>query len=403
MKKVKQTPVPLPGSVSRSRQPPFKPLSTETIDSSDDSSNDTPAPKPKTKPAKTKAPVNIAVHRPSTNGVRKQSGVHLPPKPPVPEKTADLDSETESLSSDESDDGNTKSTEVSKEKKDESSDTSSDSSSESSSDESEAKTENPTQQQQHRPTTSHTVDFRAAQPFVPPKGFAPLSTPVDVSTQAINMFQTLTGKQIWHITAPAGISISDVKEVVMEKAQNGEAAFTQKGIDYGFAVEQDEEVARHVLIPRSNGYRAVETKIGRTLHLQEVPRLPRLSSKQADQNLGSEAAASITRSTIKAPRPQVKGLKMRYFHSGFGNQGPGTIGSSDSEAEAPPPAGLGVMNGAPSLKKSEKRKHEQVNGVETSEGPVKKQKKHRTQDEIKQRAEKKARKEKKREKERTKS
>lgn len=94
---------------------------------------------------------------------------------------------------------------------------------------------------------------------------------------------------------------------------------------------------------------------------------------------------------------------MRYFHSGFGGQDPGTIGSSDSEAEAPPPAGLGVMNGTHAPTKSEKRRHSQVSGVEILENPVKKHKKHRTPEEIKERAEKKARKEKKRGKERTKS
>jgi hypothetical protein len=94
---------------------------------------------------------------------------------------------------------------------------------------------------------------------------------------------------------------------------------------------------------------------------------------------------------------------MRYFHSGFGDQDPGTIGSSDSETEAPRPAGLGVMSGTHAPTRIEKRKHDQVNGVETSESPVKKPKKHKTPEEIKERAEKKARKEKKKGKERTKS
>lgn len=139
----------------------------------------------------------------------------------------------------------------------------------------------------------------------------------------------------------------------------------------------------------------VPGRISRTLHLQQVLQLPNLSSKQADPTTGSEAAASITRSTIRAPRAQVKGLKMRYFHSGFGDEEPGTLGSSDSDAEAPAPAGLGVMNGAqPRHKPEKKRKHAEVNGVDTSPAP-KKHKKHRTPEEIKKREEKKAKKAKK--------
>lgn len=94
---------------------------------------------------------------------------------------------------------------------------------------------------------------------------------------------------------------------------------------------------------------------------------------------------------------------MRYFHSGFGDTEPGTLGSSDSEAETPAPAGLGIPNGSQVLNKPEKRKHEGVNGLEQSGSPTKKHKKLRTPEEIKKREEKKAKKERKKEKERTKS
>jgi hypothetical protein len=129
-----------------------------------------------------------------------------------------------------------------------------------------------------------------------------------------------------------------------------------------------------------------------------------LTSKQADENTGSAAAASITRSTIRAPRPQVKGLKMRFFHSGFGDQEPGTIGLSDSEDEIPSnTGGLAAPNVIHPPARPEKRKHEESNGVETSEASPKKHKKQRTEEELKKREEKKAKKERKKEKERAKS
>lgn len=140
---------------------------------------------------------------------------------------------------------------------------------------------------------------------------------------------------------------------------------------------------------------SVSAKISQTLHLQEIVRLPKLSSKQADPNTGSEAAASITRSTIRAPRPQVKGLKMRYLPLGFvGADSGGVLGDSDSEEDEVPQeiAGLAVPNGLNLPTKAGKRKHAEAN---TDEAPSKKIKKHRTPEESKKKEEKKAKKEKK--------
>ena len=136
-------------------------------------------------------------------------------------------------------------------------------------------------------------------------------------------------------------------------------------------------------------------KISQTLHLQELVRLPKLSSKQADPNTGSEAAASITRSTIRAPRPQVKGLKMRYLPLGFvGGDSGGVLGDTDSENDDVPQesAGLAAPSGLNLPTKTAKRKHTETNG---EEAPSKKVKKHRTPEEIKKREEKKAKKDKK--------
>jgi len=117
-----------------------------------------------------------------------------------------------------------------------------------------------------------------------------------------------------------------------------------------------------------------------------------MATQLPDEITGSEASASITRSTVKAPRPQLKGLKMRYFHSGFGEQDPGILGESDSEdedvematAQADTGAGAAV-NGATVTKKG-KRKHEDG---EKGEGSAKKAKKLKTAEDIKKKEEKK--------------
>lgn len=71
------------------------------------------------------------------------------------------------------------------------------------------------------------------------------------------MFENLEGKEIWHITAPAGVSVSQLKELAMDKALAGAAIVSQGGLDYGFSVdEKDEEGSRQLLIPGQNGYEA---------------------------------------------------------------------------------------------------------------------------------------------------
>jgi hypothetical protein len=125
--------------------------------------------------------------------------------------------------------------------------------------------------------------------------------------------------------------------------------------------------------------------------------LPHLSSKQADVNTGSEAASSITRSTIRAPRPQLKGLKMRFLPTGFGAGDVGTLGDSDSEGEAPQgTAGLGMPDELNLPSRKEKRKHTASNGDEGTDSQAKKHKKQRTTEEAQRKEERRAKKEKKR-------
>jgi hypothetical protein len=278
--------------------------------------------------------------------------------------------------------------------KDASSESDSDSESDSSSEEEAAK---PAQKSaQHAQTKPVEVELRAAKPYAPPKGYNLVSEKDRTSSKAAKIFNNLQGKQVWHITVPAGVSLKELESIAMDKAMKGEPILNHKGTDYGFlTAEKSEDGPTEVLVPQKNGYSAVPAKINQTLHLQELVRLPKLSSKQADPNAGSEAAASITRSTIRAPRPQVKGLKMRYLPLGFvGSDSGGVLGDTDSEDDDVPQerAGLAAPNGLNLPTKAPKRKHTEANG---EEAPSKKVKKHRTPDEIKKREEKKAKKEKK--------
>ena len=70
------------------------------------------------------------------------------------------------------------------------------------------------------------------------------------------MFKNLQGKQIWHITAPEGVSLKDLKQLAMDKAKKGEAVLEHNGTSYGLAEAEVGVGGREVMIPVANGYKA---------------------------------------------------------------------------------------------------------------------------------------------------
>lgn len=141
----------------------------------------------------------------------------------------------------------------------------------------------------------------------------------------------------------------------------------------------------------------VPSAISQTLHLQETIKPANLAWKRKHQKADSETRASITRSTIRAPRPQVTGLQMRFLPIGFGGPDGGILGDSDDEG-----AGMGTVTGVDTSNESnltlqkEKRKHIAVHGGEGAMAAAKKSKKHRMPEDIRRKEEKRAKKEKKR-------
>ncbi|CAI6338957.1 unnamed protein product [Periconia digitata] len=420
MSKPRKTPVLPPGSAPKKTVNSSKnALSQEFVSSSDDSASETEA-----RPQK-KTPVQIAVHRPKSgvtasetkkskkgkeeapksSAKSKQSPKKPSPKKPVPKQVTTEEDGTTTSSSDDSEDE--PETDIRKaqdrEKQKAASTSTSDSSSDDSSDESEADTPAATSkatptQPRSAPTNIHDVEMVAASAYVPPRGFNQASTSRAASLPSTTLLSNLQGKQIWHLTAPANISLKDLQQLAMDQATKGKAVLKHKNASYGFSdVAEEDGGSQQVIIPRQNGYKPVSSRISHSFHLREIVDLPKLSSHQADPNTGSEAAASITMSTIRAPLPQVKGLKMRFFPSGAKDRTPVTLGSSDDEdePEQAPTAGLAVPNGVHSKARSEKRKHADMNEDDRA---VKKLKKHRTPEELKRREERRAKKEKKREK-----
>lgn len=76
-------------------------------------------------------------------------------------------------------------------------------------------------------------------------------------SKSARTFESLEGKQIWHITAPAGMLLNEVKEIDMDRALNREAILQHKGTGYGFSrAEQSHDGACEVMVPNQNGYKA---------------------------------------------------------------------------------------------------------------------------------------------------
>jgi len=174
------------------------------------------------------------------------------------------------------------------------------------------------------------------QPFAPPPGYKALNTKSALAKTANSLFDpsTISSKQIWHITAPSSVPLSSIKSVSLSAIQSRQTILSHDGIDYNLAEEPTNNA--RVLLPssKSDAYTAVEVPVTKTLNLQQNIRIPNLSAYQADPNTGSNAAANVRTPAISVPRPQPKGMKMRYKPPGFGDEDPGLIGSSEDESDS---------------------------------------------------------------------
>lgn len=273
----KKTPIPLPASKSPKRKAE---LSTELVGASDDSSDEAAA---KSNATSKKATTSIAVHRPKANGVAKAATQTkpkqkdaaktakkdiLPPKKPAPkqvtveEEGADTSSSEESSDDAETDIKQAQQRETQRKEKV----LSDSSSSEDSSDESEEEAAPAAPRLEARPAQSQTVTFQQARPYAPPEDFKAASTERAASSANTSIFNDLNGKQIWHITAPEGVSLKDLTKLAMDKAQKGDAVLEYKGASYGFSPAEIGAGEREIMIPVANGYKAGECRSTFAIH-----------------------------------------------------------------------------------------------------------------------------------------
>lgn len=130
------------------------------------------------------------------------------------------------------------------------------------------------------------------------------------------MFEDLTGKQIWHIAAPAALSIQNIKQFNITSALKGEPIFSDGRVS--FTMEPLSEINASILVSESRDavYGGVGTQVVRAYQLQ-INEQGEKSSAAPSRIAGSTAnidrvftATALGQS--KLPRQQPVGLKSRY-------------------------------------------------------------------------------------------
>ncbi|KAL1886114.1 hypothetical protein Plec18167_000043 [Paecilomyces lecythidis] len=207
--------------------------------------------------------------------------------------------------------------------------------------------------------------------FRPPAGFKPLKSQRAPSSGVKSILSDLRGKQVFHITAPASLPLSSIKEVSLAKVLSGEPVLEHKGVKYGIpadTISQQDADEKILLAYDEKTQTYYNTSIGniQSYNLQELVSLPNGTA----YNKGKP-------DTSKPPRPQPKDLKMRFRPVGSTYGPPETIGTSDEESEGEQ-ASFKYPKGSKAEREERKRKHQQTEEAEKNGevAPRKKSKKH---------------------------
>lgn len=182
-------------------------------------------------------------------------------------------------------------------------------------------------------TTTTTTTNNAPINFTPPSGFTKVNID-QASTSSTLKSSSLKSRQIWHITAPAAVPLSDMTSITMSDIIKQRTVLSREGSDYTLTEDKTISTKHLLLASASDGcYISAKVPCSKTLNLREAARIPAISKEQADLNRGSAAAANMSQNVIRAPKAQPKGLKMRYRPPGAGKGRIRAIGS------ATPPGG----------------------------------------------------------------
>ncbi|KAJ9303909.1 hypothetical protein DTO217A2_6609 [Paecilomyces variotii] len=211
--------------------------------------------------------------------------------------------------------------------------------------------------------------------FRPPPGFKPVKSQRTPSSGVKSILSDLRGKQIFHITAPASLPLSSIKEVSLAKVLSGEPVLEHRGVQYGIPADSinQQDADQKILLAydeKSQTYHSTSIGNIQSYHLQELVSLPKGTAYNKEKPDAS-----------KPPRPQPKDLKMRFRPVGSTYGPPETIGTSDEESEGEQTS-FKFPKGSKAEREERKRKHQQTEGDEKTVevAPRKKSKKHSSEE-----------------------
>ncbi|KAG8624440.1 hypothetical protein KVT40_007507 [Elsinoe batatas] len=172
--------------------------------------------------------------------------------------------------------------------------------------------------------------------FIAPAGFTKVNDYEGTSSLKVS---DLGSKELWHITLPAGLPVSQLASIPLSSLKDAHSVLSHNGTNYSISEDPHSRSLgvsnKYLLVPdpSTKKFRNLSVPVSRTLHIKSKITLPSLTADQADGKSGSALAAITTFKTIDKTRPQPTGLKMRYKPPGFGSGKPGMIGSESSDDE----------------------------------------------------------------------
>ena len=160
-----------------------------------------------------------------------------------------------------------------------------------------------------------------AKPFRPPRGFKAMPNTKSYSDIS-EVFSDLCEKQMWHITTPASVPITSIRELALDALALGNPVMTHEGADYRL---REDTLAgdKHILLPDKGGYshHRDAVSVTRTFHVEQIVHLPNGLRDYTVQDIS------------KPQRSQPKDLRMRYMPFGTKAGSAEKIGPGPADSE----------------------------------------------------------------------
>lgn len=369
-------------------------LSNERVmDSSDEENSMVQGKRTAKKTAKSKSSVNA----PKTNGLgsttKKSKG-----KPQTPDSTSDAESSSDAPAEDgaQGDDSDEESSEAESDdvsdggSVDSQHDTSSASKLTPSANKRKSRPESVTESRKKTKPNSDSKIRIAPTPFKAPQGYESFALSAsDYASQSTSLFENLSGKQIWHISAPASLSLQSITELDIQAALQGRCILTKTGTDYNMHPTPSQHEILLLPAGQDSTYEQTEVAITRSFDLREMSTMPRAKAKDNEQRSTASIVFTATKEGSKGqPRKQPEGLRQRYIPFGARDAHPGqAVGKSSATFQMPDDV-VGEQSGDKATTPNPTKV--QIDGGDTSkklkkdkarESPEKKKKRRRIVDE----------------------